>query len=217
MGALFFLSLQIHSQNSLSQLDTISRPDTIITAKHRVKITNVPDSLYTSDSTGIVGVVPGTIEKTVRQRKVSSPQRATILSAVLPGLGQAYNHKYWKIPIFYATGAGLYLIYNSQNDIYLEYRRNYEEERGKEPAERDQNLIDSYSDEFGRARKRRDYCVIAMGVLYLANIVDAMADAYFLQYDISDDLTVQIKPSVMPESFLSSASFSYGIRLNIHF
>jgi hypothetical protein len=216
---LFFLSLYVYSYSPLFPSDTIYAHDTLaIEAKHSIKIVHSTDSIYTSDSPtspveSITQIIPDSIGK---KQRVPSPQRATILSAVLPGLGQAYNHKYWKIPIIYSVGAGLYYVYNFQNTIFLKYKQKYENEVSKGSGA-DHFLIDSYTSYFEVARKRRDYCVIFMGVLYIANIVDAMADAHFLEYDISDDLSVQLKPNLMPEPYITSGSFSYGLCLNIHF
>ena len=222
MGALFFLSVQICSGSPSVPMDSINRFDTLTSVtKYHIARDHDSDSLHITDTLyylPVDSIKPAADSKikSIRPKRIPSPQRATVLSAVLPGLGQAYNNKYWKIPIIYSASYGLYYIYNFQNDIYLKYKKKYEEEVGK-GAWADQDDIDIYTNYFEEARKWRDYCIIFMGVLYLANIVDAMADAYFLQYDISDDLTVQVNPEVIPEPFIASGSFSYGLRLYINF
>ena len=56
-----------------------------------------------------------------------SPQRATILSAVLPGLGQAYNRKYWKVPVLYLGGGTLYYFFDKQHEIYIKNKELYDD------------------------------------------------------------------------------------------
>jgi len=74
-----------------------------------------------------------------------------------------------------------------------------------------------YQFEISGIRKKSEYKLMLIGVLYVANVVDAMADAYFATYDISDDLALNIKPSLIPEPCLSPTYFSYGFKLSLHF
>ena len=148
-----------------------------------------------------------------KPKRIPSPQRATILSAVIPGLGQAYNHKYWKIPIIYSVGTGLYFYYNQKNDLYIKYLKLWREAT----EANDKQNKDLYYNMKDEALSQRGYALIFIGILYFANIVDAMTDAYFLEYDISDDLTVDIKPSLIQNYYQPGNFFSYGININVHF
>lgn len=145
-----------------------------------------------------------------------SPQRATILSAILPGLGQAYNRKYWKIPIIYAAGTGLFYYYLDWSERFQDYRIRYAEavNRG-DPSTITENLKgnrDLYA-------KYRNYAALGIGILYVANVVDAMTDAYFTEYDISDDLSLKVSPLFAPEPFPNPRrnTMNYGVSLCFQF
>ena len=220
-GALFFFPLPVHSRSFFPIADSL-QPDTITTAasiekRHHKRHDSIrTDTLIyasaTIDTTDIPPVADS-IFYTGRPKKLPSPQRATILSAVIPGLGQAYNGKYWKIPIIYTAGAGLYYYFYFENKVYLKYLKLYREADGTV----EENIIDAYYNRKEDALTKRDYAVIYMGILYLANIVDAMADAYFLRYDISEDLSVDIKPIVIPSFYRPENYYSCGLSLNFNF
>jgi len=152
-----------------------------------------------------------------KNRKEHSPPRATILSAVIPGLGQAYNRKYWKIPIIYAAGTGLYLYFDYANTRFNLFKDTYETEFAKGP-DADQNVMNWAVANRDLWSKRRGYSVIFMGLLYVANVVDAMVDAYFLSFDVSDDLSMRIEPNLdqIPSQYAFD-SFSYGVKLSFNF
>lgn len=148
-----------------------------------------------------------TIETPVKQQKVSksnvkihSPKKAVILSAVLPGLGQVYNKKYWKLPIIYAGFGGLgYSIFaNTRN--WRTYRDAY-----KLRVDEDPNTIDEFDGTVSENnlldlkkyyKRNLDLSVIFTAVLYALNLVDAAVDAHLFNYDISDDLSMYVQPVV---------------------
>ncbi len=151
-----------------------------------------------------------------------SPPKATIFSAVLPGLGQAYNRKYWKIPIIYFAGYWLYSGlgfdwgWKYYNDYYKEFKQLYEQEYY------DPNGDDQYEDLYQRnmsyARQQRDLITIFMAILYVANVVDAMADAHFYNFDISDDLSLNVSPNVItPNPYMAYNDYSLGLKLRLKF
>lgn len=128
-----------------------------------------------------------------------SPKKAMLLSMVLPGAGQAYNKKYWKIPvIFVAAGASLYgAIWN--NKYYQDYKEQY--------AFRVENGYneDPYYNQFQEPtlkanrdfyHKNRDLCYILLGATYILQIVDAGVDAHFYDFTITDKLTLHIEPII---------------------
>lgn len=154
-------------------------------------------------------------EKEEKQKRIPSPQRAVILSAVLPGLGQAYNGSYWKIPILYAAGAGLYYLYNQNRTGFEDSRRALEEGKISGLTTSELGALESARDYYA---KWSNYCLIGIGIVYMANIVEAMTDAYFKQYDISDDLSLRIAPAIVPGYLVSSGfNLNYGISVNFQF
>lgn len=151
----------------------------INTSAQYVKGYNIPDSTY-------------------QQKHL--PPKATFMSAVLPGLGQAYNKKYWKIPVIYAgfTGLGYYTGYN--NYVYKRYKDAYETKIKIDAG--DSTLTDPLPNISTDAtlksreewRRYRDLTIIGIGLLYVAQIIDANVDAHLFDYDISEDLSMRIEP-----------------------
>jgi len=141
--------------------------------------------------------------------KKHNPSKATIFTAVLPGLGQAYNKKYWKVPIVWGGYVGLgYFVYQydkryaGAKKAYYDLTDNSTETRSYETTYADyskENLI-SVIDTY---RKRRDSFVIYTAGFYLLSILDANVDAHFIDFDISEDLTVNFEP-ILFESISNS-------------
>lgn len=138
------------------------------------------------------------------------PRRAALLSAVLPGAGQIYNRKYWKLPILYGGVAALVYFYNFNDSEFKRFRKAYVlRYQGDNSAA---SLANEYPDieqlSVGRDfyRRNRDLTVILGAVLYAANIVDALVDAHLSEFNVTDDLTASVKPSVqMPSAMVPGA------------
>lgn len=130
--------------------------------------------------------------------KKHSPHKASIYSAVLPGLGQAYNKKYWKIPIVY-VGLGASTYFMLSNRVELRERQNVlnvfydEDDNTVVPKDYEDKPIDVVKAERDFHRKNRDYGIIAIAGFYLINIVDAAIDAHFYNFDIDKPLGMQKK------------------------
>lgn len=126
--------------------------------------------------------------------KVHSAKRATLYSMVLPGLGQAYNKKYWKIPVIYAGIGGL-LYMNIQNgNEYRRWHEAYLYKVNKDTYPIDNDLVDKYDatqlkSQSDYYRRNMELTYIIGSLLYILNMVDATVDAHLFNYDISDDLT----------------------------
>ncbi|MCD4679438.1 MAG: hypothetical protein K8S00_03525 [Bacteroidales bacterium] len=133
------------------------------------------------------------------QIKKHSPNKAALYSAILPGLGQAYNKKYWKIPVIYAgVGTLLYFI-NLNNKEYKKFRDAYIYVSSGDSVETDNDYVNKYSEEAlleGRNyyRTNLELTYILSGVLYILNIIDATVDAHLFEYDISDNLSMKLEP-----------------------
>lgn len=146
-----------------------------------------------------------------------SPQKATLYSLVLPGLGQAYNKKYWKIPIIY-TGFAVftYFIITYRNE-YVKYRDAYDyKTRGDTLFPIDNDYVNKYTEDqliSGRDFHLRnlEFNYILAGLWYILNIVDATVDAHLFDYDISDDLSIKFSPAVNDP--LDMPHFSPGLTL----
>jgi Family of unknown function (DUF5683) len=149
-----------------------------------------------------------------------SPQKAVIYSIICPGLGQIYNKKYWKLPFIYGAGGTLlyYIGFNHlkytkfRNALYLEY----ENQEASKYAYIDGHPYrdDALDGVMKRYRRWRDECVFGFCAIYLLNVIDAMVDAQFLSFDVSDDLSLRVEP-VMTKNYGITASI--GFRINLEF
>ncbi len=152
----------------------------------------------------------------VERNRKHNPNTALIMSAVLPGLGQAYNNKYWKIPIIYGAG-GAFVYYIGYNNIqYKKFRDAYELSDGKNKIEVDGRLLDHETLFRGERyyERWRNISVFGLGLVYLLNMIDAMIDAHFFYYDVSDDLTMRIHPALLNEHGMTAA---IGVQINFGF
>lgn len=157
--------------------------------------TNLSDSLINS------GVVKDTSH---------SPRRAALFSAVLPGAGQVYNHlampkgkksAFWKVPIIYA-GLGVTGYFAIQNNIEQRKLKNeytYRLEHGS-PNPDNQDLLQYDSQGiltlYQGAERSRDLMIFAFIAVYALNILDAHVSAHFVEFDVSEDLTLNLRPSL---------------------
>jgi hypothetical protein len=136
-------------------------------------------------------------EKKVNKKLVyREARKAAIMSAVIPGLGQIYNRKYWKFPIVYAGLGGFgYLFYTNQKQFEY-YGTNLRAEYDDDATTINESGYsgDALLELKGDARKNRDLGVLGMAIIYALNIVDANVDAHLRTFDVSDDLSLNIKP-----------------------
>jgi hypothetical protein len=129
---------------------------------------------------------------------VHSPRKATLYSAIVPGLGQVYNRKYWKVPIIYAGLIGLGVNIGMNQSLYTKYREELVERVIYNRALHfDPNIpISSLSVLGDEARKKRDLFIIGSLAFYVLNIVDATVDAHLFTFDVSEDLSINIQPEI---------------------
>ncbi len=159
-------------------------------------------------------------------KQYHSPHKATFYSAIIPGMGQAYNKKYWKIPIIYAGFGGLIYYTNYNNFVYNKYKDAYNVKLRIENG--DSTLTDNYPliqpDNLLRYkeewRRYRDLCIIGIGILYVIQIIDADVDAHLFDYDISEDLSMRVEPIMIdPRTIVYSGTnnAAIGLRCSIRF
>lgn len=155
------------------------------------------------------------------------PGRATVYSILLPGLGQAYNGEYWKIPIYWGCIAGSIHFLCTNNTNYQRFKRIHNEATnpdveytGPIPAETAVWYRDVY-------RRYRDYSIVATVAFYLLQIIDANVFAYMHDFEVSDAISMRLEPAVLspldnyyalnqtPPSLTGGSSI--GLRLGIRF
>lgn len=154
-------------------------------------------------------------QKTIEpDEEIHSPRKASIYSAILPGLGQAYNKKYWKIPVIYAGFGVIGYFIGWNNDNYQTNKTAYihltdddestnafmEIEAVKyydlDNATSRNNFRDGLVKQQDYYRRNRDLLIISAIGFYGLNIIDASVDAHLYNFDISDDLTMNWQPAV---------------------
>jgi len=168
------------------------------------------------------------LNETVSQNKKNTsraldplrPAKAAFYSAVLPGLGQAYNKKYWKIPIVYAAiGTGLY-FYLDNNKLYKQYRNAYKRRLagftddefygpGDTPFLSDEALIRAQR----TLKRNKELSMLVTVGLYVLNIIEANVDAHLLQYNLDENLA--LKPFIDFNN--PNYTTQIGLSLNIKF
>ena len=156
------------------------------------------------------------------------PSKAAFYSAVLPGLGQAYNKRYWKVPIVWgALGAGVYLIkfnddrYDSFRDAFKRRRAGFTDDEfydlngsGIVPGSPDFS-DEALQDAQIRAQRDRDLSILVTVILYVLNIIDANVDAHLQQFNVNENLSMNLRPYLRWEDIQGQAN--YGLSLQIQF
>ena len=155
-----------------------------------------------------------------------TPATAAFYSAVLPGLGQAYNKKYWKIPIIYAAlGTGIYFYINNTNK-YNRYRDAYKSrlagnntdefwgtDSNGDPLETAVFSKESLIRAQNTLRRDRELSLLITVGIYALNIIDANVDAHLLQYNVDENLA--LKPHFKMNEM--DATTNLGLTLNFNF
>ena len=239
---LFTLYSLLFSFPALAQSE---RKDSVVSA-----VTEVADT--TSDNIGAAIAQQAdsalNAEKPLKKLKIKKkrdwstwkpdPKRALWLALVLPGAGQIYNRKYWKLPIIYGGFIGCAYAMRWNNQMYLDYSQAYLDIMDDDPntASYTQFLhlgnqinstnIERYKEVFrsrrDRYRRWRDLSFFVMLGVYALSVIDAYVDASLSTFDISDDLSLHVQPAIInnkmtvsPNSPLSNNAI--GIRSSLKF
>ncbi|WP_289046340.1 DUF5683 domain-containing protein [uncultured Olleya sp.] len=160
-------------------------------------------------------IIDSTVVKKTKAYDPLAPSKAAFYSAILPGLGQAYNGKYWKIPIVYAAlGTGIY-FYVDNNNQYKRVRDAYKRRLAGFSDDEFQDRItdDGLQEAQKNYRRNKELSLLVTIGMYALNIIDANVDAHLLQYNINDDLS--LKPHYQIEEIDNVGRV--GLTLNFQF
>ena len=155
----------------------------------------------------------------INVKQIHSAKKAALLSIAFPGAGQIYNKKYWKLPIIYAGAAGLIYSLQFNQSRYVKYRNAY-----KYRIDNDATTVDGYvgiysDDNLNTLQKYyhryRDLTIIGFAALYALNIIDASVDAHLFTFNVSDDLSLNIQPTLI--NTLGSYKYTTGINVSMSF
>ena len=133
--------------------------------------------------------------------KIHSAKKATIMSLALPGLGQAYNKKYWKIPIIYAGFGVLFYSISKNGKEYRNFRTAYNIVATGDSANFNNEYVVRYDGNINQLQEGRNYyrrnmelSYVITALLYILQVVDASVDASLYDFDVSDDLSLRFEP-----------------------
>ena len=153
-----------------------------------------------------------------------SPSRAAFYSAILPGMGQIYNKKYWKAPIVWGILGGTTYLYLDNNSVYKRYRTAFK--LRKAGLQDEFTLIDAAGNssvlisEAGlesaqkQLRENRDLALLSTVLVYVLQIVEASVNAHLLQFNTDDNLT--FRPAIIPDN-MKFANTAVGFNLKYNF
>ena len=154
------------------------------------------------------------------QRKLSDPAKASLYSSVLPGLGQGFNKKYWKIPVIYSVISGFAYLAITNQQQYKDFKNalvwRYDDDENTNDnfsQYNDQNLVTLKN----LYRKRRDLAFAGIGLIYVLNIIDANVDAHLKNFDqkINENISLGIRPSLQNSYCINTGNFIPQIKVNL--
>ena len=146
--------------------------------------------------------------------KHPDPGKATVYSILFPGMGQIYNGEYWKIPIYWGAIAGGVYFYSDNKRNYERYKWIYDQASStdpdveKPPVSAENALY--YRDMF---RRYRDYSILATALFYVIQVVDANVFAYMQDFEIDDDITLRVEPTVITPDYAQAPGMGLGLTL----
>jgi len=178
---IFFSSLYMYG--NAQGIDTLNN----------LSLDSIPEFVHDVDTFTIA--TDSTFEMEIQ--KIHSPAKASIMSAIFPGLGQIYNKKYWKLPIIYG-GIGYATVMAIQNRSDFVFIRDQYVILFKE-NDNDTRLT-SLQTSYEESRKTSERFYIIAGLLYVLNIVDASVDAHLFHFDVSNDLSFEFSPENRTEN-----------------
>ncbi len=186
-----------------------------ISPKDTIRVENYPtDSVSTVKEAGDVQVLADIQAANAPAKTLQfNPTKAGLYSAVLPGLGQYYNRKYWKIPIVWGaigTGVGVTIYNQRQYDRYrnafLAELNGQEHEFSSVPGITKQALGRAQD----RVKRQRDYAIAVTAFIYVLNIVDAVVDAHL--YEGRQDPDLALSPAVIQDELSGKQAMALGVR-----
>lgn len=163
-------------------------------------------------------------ETAKKQKAAHSPRKATIRSAIIPGWGQVYNKKYWKVPIVYAALGITGYVFFDNIKTYREVRYAYNVTVSRDTANWDKvapylrvfvennatSSLDNYRREF---RRNIDYSVLVFLLFWGLNVVDATVDGHLKEFDVSPELSMKLKPLLPNNTYQIGVGNTMGLSL----
>lgn len=206
--------------------DSIATADSIA-AENKKKLLEMTSAPVLKESE----VPADSLKKEIDQKIwVPNPTKATWLALVIPGGGQIYNRKYWKLPIFYGGFAGCAYALTWNSKMYKDYSTAYKDAmNGNMQSSSITDLLppgykisETQLKELLRKRKDtyrryRDLSIFAFIGVYLLSVIDAYVDAELSNFDINPDLSMKVEPAVIDNRINNSSNRSVGLQCSFRF
>ena len=206
--------------------DSIATADSIA-AENKKKLLEMTSAPVLKESE----VPADSLKKEINQKIwVPNPTKATCLALVIPGGGQIYNRKYWKLPIFYGGFAGCAYALTWNSKMYKDYSTAYKDAmNGNMQSSSITDLLppgykisETQLKELLRKRKDtyrryRDLSIFAFIGVYLLSVIDAYVDAELSNFDITPDLSMKVEPAVIDNRINNSSNRSVGLQCSFRF
>ncbi len=166
----------------------------------------------------------GVVKDSARLAVEARPRIAARRSAIVPGLGQIYNKRWWKVPLVYGGFVGIGLVYEFNQRYYkiflkeAQYRQDDPDKANPDWATYSNEGIIGIKDDY---RRSRDLSILAGVAFYAVQIIDAYVDAKFFRFDVSNDLSLKIEPLVQPGTIYnalapSKATIGVNVKLSLN-
>lgn len=211
---------------AVAPADSIATADSIA-AENKKKLLEITSAPVLKESE----VPADSLKKEIDQKIwVPNPTKATWLALVIPGGGQIYNRKYWKLPIFYGGFAGCAYALTWNSKMYKDYSTAYKDAmNGNMQSSSITDLLppgykisETQLKELLRKRKDtyrryRDLSIFAFIGVYLLSVIDAYVDAELSNFDITPDLSMKVEPAVIDNRINNSSNRSVGLQCSFRF
>lgn len=211
---------------AVAPADSIATADSIA-AENKKKLLEMTSAPVLKESE----VPADSLKKEIDQKIwIPNPTKATWLALVIPGGGQIYNRKYWKLPIFYGGFAGCAYALTWNSKMYKDYSTAYKDAmNGNMQSSSITDLLppgykisETQLKELLRKRKDtyrryRDLSIFAFIGVYLLSVIDAYVDAELSNFDITPDLSMKVEPAVIDNRINNSSNRSVGLQCSFRF
>jgi hypothetical protein len=150
--------------------------------------------------------------------RTPNPAKSTVYSILLPGLGQLYNGEFWKVPLYWGLMAGSLHFVIENNTQYQRWKWTYDQATSDDPdvekppqsAENAKYYRDAY-------RRLRDYSILAVAISYVLQVIDANVFAYMQDFEVNDEISMKVTPSVLPMGDYALAPPAVGLSIGLKF
>lgn len=224
-----------NERNIINDSITVNAQDSIISLEQDDKVAQKIKELESPVDTAMISLKSDSIlnekEKKPVKHWIPDSNKSLWMAMVLPGAGQIYNRKYWKLPIIYGGFVGCAYALTWNTKMYNDYSQAYQDIMSDNPnndSYKDfippyvdiESNLEYYQNTFKNAkdiyRRQRDLSIFAFIGVYLLSVIDAYVDAELSDFDISKDLSLKLEPTLFND-VLRNRPQGIGLQCNIKF